>query len=179
MATLATYTQALQHIATQDILDYEYTHLPATEHLNPFSELFLRVEVAEWKFTADDATHVYRIQYPEGNDLFGTMVYAEYMRDVEPATVAVSLRLLPDTAAEIVRAVLAELDTHETKPDKSYTLAQLDAMRSSMYTPKDFKVKDYFGAAISPEREALARINQVAAEYAANTYWREGEGNNP
>lgn len=91
--------------------------------------LFLRVEVAEWKFTADDATHVYRIQYPEGNDLFGTMVYAEYMRDVEPVTVAVSLRLLPDTAAEIVKAVLAELDTHETKPEgKSYTLAELRHM---------------------------------------------------
>ena len=73
----------------------------------------------------------------------------------------------------VATAVLTELDTHETKPAKA------------------FKVKDYFGGAdISPEQEALARINQIAAEYAANTatprfaydghsYWREGEGNNP
>lgn len=95
------------------------------------------------------------------------------------AVTELQFKPLSAEAEEIVKAALAELDTHETKPDKSYTLAQLDAMRSSMYTPKDFKVKDYFGADISPEREALARINQIAAEYAANAYWREGEGNNP
>lgn len=149
MATLTTYTQALQHIDTQDILDYEYTHLPATKHLNPFSELFLRVEVAEWQFKADDATHVYRIQYPEGNDLFGTLVYAEYMRDVEPATVAVSLRLLPDTAAEIIKAVLAERVAHQTQPNwTGRTLAET-------FGPGVFK---------------------PASDWRA---WREGEGNNP
>lgn len=170
--TLTAYTQALNTIATQ-------TFKPG--------------QLMAFTFRADEPTctvgirggfdpgiingHVYGITvYGMPNTVYASLKHVKATAEGDVLTFE---RLSPD-AHGIVKAVLAELDARETKPDKSYTLAQLDAMRSSMYTPKDFKVKDYFGGAdISPEREALARINQIAAEYAANAYWREGEGNNP
>lgn len=160
MATLTTYTQALQHIATQ-------TFKPG--------QLFA------FTFRADEPTCTVGIRgcfdpgiingYVYGITVYGMAdtIYAslKYMKATAEGDVLTFERLSPD-AQGIVKAVLAELDTHEAKPeyggrtlaetfgpdafkpvDKTNTLAELRYMRDDIFTPNDWRE------------------------------WREGEGNNP
>ncbi len=162
MATLTTYTQALQHIDTQDVQPYSVTYNG--------NRISLVGVVAEQQILRPDLTRLYRI-HSDTYDVIARLHTTSAERSspsfggLQPK-VLLTFKPLDADGHTVAAAVLAKLNGA-------------------------FKVKDYFGGAdISPEREALARINQIAAEYAANTatprfaydghtYWREGEGNNP
>lgn len=168
MATLTTYTQALQHLDTQDVEPYSITYNG--------SRISLVGVVSEQQIWRPDLQRLYRV-HTDTYDVIGRLHTTSRqcispLLGWQPPKVLATFKPLDADGHRVAAAVLTERARHEAKP------------------ADEFSIKDYFGADISPEREALARINQIAAEYAANTatprfaydgytYWREGEGNNP
>ncbi|MBY4212893.1 hypothetical protein HQO42_14990 [Rhodococcus fascians] len=169
MATLTTYTQALQHLDTQEVEPYSITF--------DGNRISLVGVVSEQQMWRPDLHRLYRVR-TDTYDVIARLHTTSRQSSSpsfgwHPPKVLATFKPLDTDGHIVAAAVLTERARHEAKPAGA------------------FSVKDYFGGTdINPEREALARINQIAAEYAAKTatprfaydghsYWREGEGNNP
>lgn len=170
MATLTTYTQALQHI---DTLEFDTPEVPLKEFSyipngQPNAGHTLTLKCAMKSDAPILHGHIYRIDA----DWFTPSIYGRlHHATMAAADTELQFKPLNTEAEKIVRAVLAERDTHEAKSaGRSYTLADLHAMQDRINRL----------AAFAPFTFTWDRHSPFPTwTYGDSPQWREGEGNNP
>lgn len=163
MATLTTYTQALQSLDVRDV-QADVTTTPNGKTRAIVYTVLLNED--RWQHESRTSPNIYRLTHAKrGVDILGTLETVDFRYPSDPDSYAASLTIKPlgKHADRIARAVLSELDVHETKPaGKSYTLADLHAMQDRI--------------------NGLAAFAPFTFTWDRSSPWvvyREGEGNNP